>query len=71
MVSVLSLERIAKNAGVKRISKKALEELREIVMDYGNDIAEQSVRLSRHAARKTVKEDDVKFVAGKTKEEKK
>jgi len=71
MVSVLSLERIAKNAGVKRISRKALDELREIVMDYGGEIAEQSVRLSRHAMRKTVKEDDVRFVAGKTGEGKK
>ncbi len=70
MVSVLSLERIAKKAGVKRISKKALEELREIVVDYGNDIAEQSVKLSRHAARKTVKEEDVRFVAGRPAEKK-
>ena len=65
MISILSLERITKKAGVKRISRKALEELRELVVDYGNDIAEQAVRLSRHAGRKTVKEEDVRFVAGK------
>lgn len=70
MISLLSLERIAKKAGVKRISRKALEELRELVVDYGNDVAEQAVKLSRHAGRKTVKEEDVRFVAGKTREKK-
>ena len=64
MISILSLERIAKKAGVNRISKKALEELREIATDYGNDVAEKAVRLSQHAGRRTVKGDDVRFVAG-------
>jgi histone H3/H4 len=68
MISLLSLERIAKKAGVKRISKQALEELREVVMEYGSDLAEQAVRLSRHANRRTVMEDDILFVAGKKKE---
>ena len=70
MISLLSLEHVSKKAGVKRISKKALEELREIVMDYGNDVAEQAVRISHHAARKTVKGEDVLFVAGKPTEKK-
>ncbi len=65
MISLLSLERIAKKAGVKRISRKALEEFRELVVDYGNDVAEQAVRLSQHAARKTVKAEDVRFAGGK------
>lgn len=65
MISLLSLERLAKKAGAKRISRKALEELRELSMDYGNEIAEKSVRLSRHAGRRTVKAEDVRFVAGK------
>ena len=68
MISLLSMERVAKQAGVKRISKQALEELREVVMEYGNDIAEQAVRLSRHANRRTVLESDILFVAGKRKE---
>ena len=69
MISLLSLERIAKKAGVKRISRKALEELREYIVDYGNSLAEESVRLSRHAGRKTVKAEDVRFVAGKFRDE--
>ena len=67
MISLLSLERIAKKAWVKRISKKALEELREFAVDYGNEMAEEAVRLSRHAGRKTVKLEDVQFIAGKLK----
>lgn len=70
MISLLSLERVVKKAGVKRISRKALEELRDAVVDYGSDIAEQSVRLSRHAGRKTIKAEDVRFVAGAETEKK-
>ncbi len=67
MISILSMERIAKKAGVHRVSKQALEELREAVMDYGSGLAEQAVLLSRHAGRKTVMQDDVLFVAGRSK----
>ncbi|MFH0832935.1 MAG: histone family protein [Candidatus Aenigmatarchaeota archaeon] len=65
MLPLLPFERIAKKVGVKRVSKDALEELRDIVEEYSMDIAEKAVRLSRHADRRTVKEDDVEFVVKK------
>lgn len=65
MLPLLPFERIAKKAGVKRISKDALEELRDIIEEYATDIAEKSVRLARHANRRTVKLDDVRFVVKK------
>jgi len=58
----LSFERIAKKVGIKRISKDALEEIRDIITEEGLDVAERAFRISRHANRKTVMEDDVKFV---------
>lgn len=64
MISLLALERIAKKAGVKRISRQALEELREYTGEYAMDVAERAVRLSAHAGRRTVKAADVRFVAG-------
>ncbi len=60
-------ERIVKKAGIKRVSKEALEEIRECIEEISLDISEKAVRLSRHAGRKTVRKDDVEFITGKTK----
>ncbi|MBI3190304.1 NFYB/HAP3 family transcription factor subunit [archaeon] len=62
MLSVLAFERLAKKVGIKRISKDALEEIRDIVTEEGIDIAERAFKISKHANRKTVMLDDVKFV---------
>ncbi len=65
MLSLLVFERIAKKNGIKRISREALEEAREIIEEIGMDISEQSVKVSRFAGKKTVMENDVKFVVEK------
>lgn len=62
MLPILPFEKIAKKSGVKRISKEAVEELRDVMEEYANNIAEQSVKISYHANRRTVMEQDVKFV---------
>lgn len=62
MLSLLGFEKIAKKAGIKRISKDAVEELRDVIEEYGMHIAEKSVRLSRHANRRTIMAGDVKFI---------
>lgn len=62
MLSLLGFERIAKKNGVKRISKEAVEEFRDYMEDYGTALAEKAVRLSRHAGRRTVMQEDVKFI---------
>jgi histone H3/H4 len=66
MLPLLPFERIAKKAGVRRISKDAVEELRDTMDEYASKLAEMAVKISRHANRRTVKEEDIKFV---TKEE--
>ena len=65
MLSLLAFERIAKKNGVRRISKEALEETREVIEEIGFELAEKAVKLSRFAGRKTLMEDDVKFVTEK------
>ena len=65
MLPLLPFERIAKKAGVKRISKDALEELRDIIEEYGTDLAEHAVKISRHADKRTVMLEDVRFVVKK------
>jgi len=62
MLSLLTFERIAKKNGVKRISKEALEEAREIVEERGVELAEHAVKVSRFAGKKTIMDTDVKFV---------
>lgn len=62
MLSILAFERLAKKAGVKRISKDALEEIRDIIVEEGMELAERAFKVSRHANRKTVMLEDVKFV---------
>ncbi len=57
------LKRIAKKAGVKRISDKAVEELRDIVEEIAEDLARDAVVAARHAGRKTVKARDIKLVS--------
>lgn len=66
MLPLLPFERIAKKTGVKRLSREALEELRDAMDEYATQLAEKAVKISRHANRRTVKAEDVKFV---TKEE--
>ena len=62
MLPISPFERIAKKAGIKRISKDALEELRDTVEEAGIEIAEKSVKISRHAGRRTVKKEDIRFI---------
>lgn len=56
------LKRIAKKAGVKRVSVDSLKEMREAVLDYAEKIARDAVAAARHAGRVTVKGKDIKLV---------
>ncbi len=64
MLPMTPFEKIVKKADAGRISKEALEEIREIVQERAEAISEQAVRISRHAGRKTVMKEDIEFVIG-------
>ena len=56
------IERVAKQAGVKRISKRALRTLTNMTLDYAEDLAKDIVAVSKHCERNTVLAKDVMLV---------
>lgn len=56
------IKRVAKNAGVERISEEAVEEIEEIVREIAEDLARDAIVATKHAGRVTVKERDIKLV---------
>ncbi len=65
MIPLAVVERIARKAGVERISREALEELKELIEEIAEDLAMEASELAKHAGRKTIKPEDVKLAAGK------
>jgi len=61
VLSLLAFEKIAKKSGVKRISKDALEEMRDIIEEMAFELASDAAKISQHAGRKTVKRRDIEF----------
>ena len=56
------LERIAKKASGKRISKPAIKALRNYLLENAEYKAKEAADLAKHAGRKTVMKNDVSFV---------
>ncbi len=70
MLPLAAMERVLKSLGAERVSDKAKEMLKKEVEKIVEKIAESAVRLSRHAGRKTVKEEDIVLAYKNFKEEK-
>ena len=66
MIPLACTERIARKAGAKRMSAKAIRELTSSVEEIGLEIALEAAQAARHAKRKTILKDDIKLVADKT-----
>jgi histone H3/H4 len=56
------LERIAKHACKKRISKDAMRIMRDYILEDAEQRAREIAELARHAGRKTVLKQDVEFI---------
>jgi histone H3/H4 len=56
-------ERILKNAGAQRVSEEAKVAFSDILKEIAEDIGQQSAKISKHAGRKTVQEEDIKLAA--------
>jgi len=65
MLPLAAVERIARKAGVKRISAKAIKELERFASEIGLDLALEASQVARYAKRKTILKEDIRLVAGK------
>ncbi len=59
------LERVAKKASGKRISRGAVRIIKGYILDDAHDRAREIADLCRHAGRKTVLKEDVDFITKK------
>ena len=55
------LARILMKHGAKRVSAPATEVMAEILEKYAIELGERSVKISQHAGRKTVTDEDIKL----------
>ncbi len=65
MIPLAPVERIARKAGVERISAKAIKELAKIIEELGHELSLEAAQVARHAKRRTILKKDIKFIARK------
>jgi histone H3/H4 len=65
MLPLAAIERIARKVGIERISADAIKELANVVEELGCELSLEAAQVARHAKRKTILKEDIKFVAGK------
>ena len=65
MLPRASVERIARKAGVDRISADAITELQKTIEEIGLELAIEAAQAAKYAKRKTIKAEDIRFIAHK------
>jgi histone H3/H4 len=53
------LEKVARKAGVERISSSALNEMKIALLEMSDKIAQEAVAACNHAKRVTIKREDI------------
>jgi len=59
-----AVTRIAKNNGVERIGRDAVEALASKTEEYAATLSKKAVEMASHAGRKTLKAEDIAIAAG-------
>ncbi|HIC95531.1 TPA: histone family protein [Candidatus Bipolaricaulota bacterium] len=60
---LFTLERLAKKIGAERVSKEALVELRNLLLEIATEIARDAIEICKHAKRVTIKKEDIILAA--------
>ena len=63
ILPLAAMDKILKNAGGERVSDKAKTAMKAVLEEIADDIAQQAIKFSMHAGRRTVKADDIKLAA--------
>jgi histone H3/H4 len=66
MLPLAAIERVARKAGIERISADAIRELDKTIEELGQDLALEAAQAARHAKRKTILREDIRLIAGKS-----
>jgi histone H3/H4 len=56
-----TLLKLARKSGIKRISKEALIEVENFILELTEKISKKAIEFSTHAKRMTVKKEDVEL----------
>jgi len=56
-----TLIRLARKVGIKRISKEALVELQNFILEMTEKISKRAIEFANHAKRMTVKKEDIEL----------
>ena len=65
MLPLAAIERIARKAGVERLSAGAIAELSKTIEELGAELALEAAQAAKHAKRKTILREDIILVCGK------
>ena len=58
-----TLIKLARRAGVKRISREALMELENFILELTEKISKRAIEFANHAKRMTVKKEDIELAS--------
>lgn len=61
ILPLAAMEKLMKKTGAERVSEDAKDELRKILEEFGEEIAEAALKMAKHAGRKTIKANDIKL----------
>ena len=65
MLPKAAIERVARKAGVNRISADAVKELQKTIDELALELAREAAQAAKYAKRKTIKREDILFIAQK------
>lgn len=65
ILSIAAMEKILRKAGSERVSKRAAIELSKTLEEIGIEMGRDATELAKHAARKTVVDEDIRLARKK------